>query len=136
MRNRIILAIAACMLLCAAPILVACSTAEDINFAGTWILVEFDMGNGTVYTDEDFADLGTSGADVLTINLNYDGTVTMTSTGSNPIEGTSLTWAPSEEQDAVIISSDDTDTYSLSYDESAQTLQLEYQGQAITLARA
>ena len=136
MKSRLIRAIATVSLavfaMCA---LCACGQQQATDFSGCWVLSEFDLGDGNVYAASDFEEMGSSGPDVLTMDLNADGSAWFTSGGSDPTGGTALTWAASESGDAVVLSNADGHTFEVPYDPETQTLSVEYQGQTITMAR-
>ncbi len=116
--------------------MVGCSGGDPEGFVGKWVLSQFVVEeDGDVYTDEDFVEIGSSGAEVLTMVLNSDGTVTFTSNGTDPTDGTSLTWYESEDGTSVIISNDEGYAFEIPYDSSTDTLTISYGGQTMTMVR-
>ncbi len=136
MRRRFLRsALSLALSLCLAAALSACGQQSDDDFSGTWVLIEFDLEDGTVLTSEEIAEMGSTGADLFTMILSSDGTASLLSQGTDISDGSTTTWSADEDGEAVILTDENGYTYEIPYDQETQTLVLEYQGQTMTLAR-
>ena len=106
---------------------------EEAGFAGHWTCTLVDAGNGQVVSVDDLKEVGVSGSDLMTLDLNEDGTATMSSGGADIQNGVTLTW--SEAQMGVEIVTSAGEAIELPYDSSTGYLSMEYQGQRIVFER-
>ncbi|MGI6217031.1 MAG: hypothetical protein ACOYIK_05390 [Coriobacteriales bacterium] len=95
--------------------LAGCSSGSTSQYVGTWVADSADYG-GQNYTMDD---LGMTGSDLMTLELNSDGTCTLTSNASSTSASVDATWT---ETDSGITISDSYGDYSLDYDASTQNL--------------
>lgn len=118
-------------------ILAGCSATYKVNFEGTWILSEYQNADGTVYNDENFSALGSSGADIMTLHLNSDGSATFSSLDTDPLSGLSLIWEANDDDSAIVLTStSDGGQFQIDYDDETEMLIFEYQQQVMKFVKS
>lgn len=106
----------------------------DAGLAGHWTCALVDAGNGQVVSADDLEEVGVNGSDLMTLDLNDDGSAYMTSGGADIQNGVTLTWSDTIKGVEIVTSAGE--AIELSYDSSTGYLSMEYQGQRIIFERS
>lgn len=129
MLSKIVTVTCICLIACAICTCVAGCAGS--TYVGHWVCVGVSDGDTEVNVS-DLSSIGADGSDYMTIDLNSDGTASMSAFGQSLTEGLSVTW---EESDLGVDLKIGKQTVSMEYDAQSSRLSLTYSGQTVYLQK-